>query len=195
MTGVQTCALPIYYEAMRRFARYKIRTLGRWYPTALPTGIKGKYRKSISNYGQSYGEWAEPVDVKAFQISDFIAPHPEETTAYIALLMDRMAEIAQALGKAQHAQEYAAVAAQVREGYQALVRTRKHDLDTDRQAKLVRPLYMNLLDKTQTAYAKLRLVKALDNYKWRLGTGFLSTPLILYEIGRASCRERVFCWV
>ena len=32
---------------MRRFARYKIRTLGRWYPTALPTGIKGKYRKSI----------------------------------------------------------------------------------------------------------------------------------------------------
>ncbi len=170
------------YEAMRRFARYKIRTLGRWYPTALPTGIKGKYRKSISNYGQSYGEWAEPVDVKAFQISDFIAPHPEETTAYIALLMDRMAEIAQALGKAQHAQEYAAVAAQVREGYQALVRTRKHDLDTDRQAKLVRPLYMNLLDKTQTAYAKLRLVKALDNYKWRLGTGFLSTPLILYVL-------------
>ena len=131
---------------------------------------------------RSYGERAEPVDVKAFQISDFIAPHPEETTAYIALLMDRMAEIAQALGKAQHAQEYAAVAAQVREGYQALVRTRKHDLDTDRQAKLVRPLYMNLLDKTQTAYAKLRLVKALDNYKWRLGTGFLSTPLILYVL-------------
>lgn len=170
------------YEAMRRFARYKIGTLGKWYPTALPTGVGGKRRKSISNYGQSYGEWAEPVDVKAFQISDFIAPHPEETTAYIALLMDRMAEIAQALGKAQHAQEYAAVAAQVREGYQALVRTRKHDLDTDRQAKLVRPLYMNLLDKTQTAYAKLRLVKALDNYKWRLGTGFLSTPLILYVL-------------
>lgn len=170
------------YEAMRRFARYKIRTLGRWYPTALPTGIGGKDRKHISNYGQSYGEWAEPVDVKAFAVSDFISPHPEETTAYIGLLMDRMAEIAQALGKAQHAQEYAAVAAQVREGYQALVRTRRHDLDTDRQAKLVRPLYMNLLDKTQTTYAKLRLAKALDNYNWRLGTGFLSTPLILYVL-------------
>ena len=170
------------YEAMRRFARYKTGTLGKWYPTALPTGIEGNHRKSISNYGQSYGEWAEPVDVKAFQISDFIAPHPEETTAYIALLMDRMAEIARVLDKPADTEAYFAVAAQVRAGYQALARTRKHDLDTDRQAKLVRPLYMKLLDKTQTAYAMLRLIKALDNYKWRLGTGFLSTPLILYVL-------------
>lgn len=170
------------YEAMRRFARYKIGTLGKWYPTALPTGVGGKRRKSISNYGQSYGEWAEPVDVKAFAVSDFISPHPEETTAYVALLMDRMAEIARTLSKTDHAEEYAAVAAKVREGYQALMRTKKHDLDTDRQAKLVRPLYMNLLDSTQTTYAKLRLVKALDKYQWRLGTGFLSTPLILYVL-------------
>lgn len=170
------------YAAMRRFARYKIGTLGKWYPTALPTGVGGKRRKSISNYGQSYGEWAEPVDVKAFQISNFVSPHPEETTAYIVLLMDRMAEIAHVLGKNADAEEFTKTAEQVREGYQALVRTRKHDLDTDRQAKLVRPLYMNLLDSTQTTYAKLRLVKALDNYKWRLGTGFLSTPLILYVL-------------
>lgn len=170
------------YDAMRRFAAYKIHTLGRRSLTSAPTGIERKYRKYISNYGQSYGEWAEPVDVKAFAISDFVCPHPEETTAYVVLLMDRMAEIARTLGKTADADEFAKTAGQVREGYQALVRTRKHDLDTDRQAKLVRPLYMDLLDSTQTTYAKLRLVKALDNYKWRLGTGFLSTPLILYVL-------------
>lgn len=170
------------YDAMHRFAVYKIHTLGRHYLTSAPTGIEKKYRKYISNYGQSYGEWAEPVDVKAFAISDFVCPHPEETTAYVILLMDRMAEIARMLGKTADAEEFAKTAGQVREGYQALIRTRKHDLDTDRQAKLVRPLYMDLLDSTQTTYAKLRLVKALDNYKWRLGTGFLSTPLILYVL-------------
>ena len=38
---------------------------------------------------------------------------------------------------------------------------------------------MNLLDEKQTSYAKERLVKAMENYGWRLGTGFLSTPFIL----------------
>lgn len=170
------------YDAMRRFADYKIRTLGRHYLTSAPTGIERKYRKYISNYGQSYGEWTEPVDVKAFAISDFVSPHPEETTAYIVLLMERMAEIARTLGKTDDAERFAKTAEQVREGYQALVSTKKHGLDTDRQAKLVRPLYMDLLNGTQAAYARSRLIKALDNYKWRLGTGFLSTPLILYVL-------------
>ena len=52
-------------------------------------------------------------------------------------------------------------------------------MDTDRQAKLVRPLHLNLLTEQQAEYAKQRLLKALDNYGWRLGTGFLSTPFIL----------------
>ena len=70
----------------------------------------------------------------------------------------------------------------MRRGYRELVKTKKHSLDTDRQAKLVRPLYLKLLDETQTAYAKERLLAALERYGWRLGTGFLSTPLILYVL-------------
>jgi len=38
---------------------------------------------------------------------------------------------------------------------------------------------MGLLNEEQTSYAKERLVKALEHYGWRVGTGFLSTPLIL----------------
>ena len=66
-----------------------------------------------------------------------------------------------------------------KKAYQELVERKDFTLDTDRQAKLVRPLYMDLLDDKQTKYAKERLIKALDNYGWRLGTGFLSTPMIL----------------
>ena len=57
-----------------------------------------------------------------------------------------------------------------------------HSLDTNRQAKLVRPLYMHLLDEKDEKYAKERLIKALEDYGWRLGTGFLSTPFILYVL-------------
>ena len=170
------------YDAMRRFAKYKESTLGKHYLTGAPTGIEHRYRRDISNYGQSYGEWAEPADVDAFRIADFVSPHPEETTAYIVLLMERMAEIATVLGRTGDAEEYSAVAARVRRGYQALVETRRHSLDTNRQAKLVRPLYMKLLNEEQREYAERRLLRALEDYGWRLGTGFLSTPLILYVL-------------
>ena len=172
------------YESMRRYALYKRSTLGKWYPTALPTGIERKERKQISNYGQAYGEWAEPADVKPFAVSDFVSPHPEETTAYVVYLMHHMENIARVLDKPDDAKLYHETAEQAKQGYQALVRTKKFSLDTDRQAKLVRPLYMELLDDAQTEYAKKRLIEALDRYGWRLGTGFLSTPLILYVLAQ-----------
>ncbi len=170
------------YDAMRRYARWKMGTVGKWYPTAVPTGAGLKTARAISNYGQSYGEWAEPADVNAFRVADFVSPHPEETTAYIVYLLRHMEKIARLLGKTEDAAEYAANAERVKAGYQMLVRSKKFALDTDRQAKLVRPLYMDLLDEQQAAFAKERLLKALDAYGWRLGTGFLSTPLILYVL-------------
>lgn len=171
-----------HYEQMRRYAQFKIKTLGKWYLTALPTGVKGKYRKDISNYGQSYGEWTEPVDVNAFRIADFVCPHPEETTAYVVYLLEHMAEIAGALGENEDAAMYREYADRARTGYQKLIETPKYSFDTDRQAKLVRPLYMELLDEKQTEFAQKRLLQALGHYGWRLGTGFLSTPFILYVL-------------
>ena len=170
------------YAAMKKYAMFKIKTLGKWYLTALPTGVGLKYRKYISNYGQSYGEWAEPVDVNAFRISDFVCPHPEETTAYVVYMLEHMAEIAAELGKKDDEKLYKKYADRARTGYRRLVQTKKYSYDTDRQAKLVRPLYMNLLTGEQREFAQKRLLKALDNYGWRLGTGFLSTPFILYVL-------------
>ena len=174
--------LEINYDAMRRYAAYKIRTLGKHYLTGLPTGLKRKYRKMISNYGQSYGEWAEPADVKAFSVSDFISPHPEETTAYIVYMLEHMEKIALVLNKPEDAEYYKKYSETAKTGYRKLIETKKYSYDTDRQAKLVRPLFMRLLDERQTAFAKRRLLKALDDYGWRLGTGFLSTPFILYVL-------------
>ncbi|MFR8010654.1 MAG: family 78 glycoside hydrolase catalytic domain [Clostridia bacterium] len=171
-----------HYAQMRKYAWFKIKTLGKWYPTALPTGVGFRHRKDIANYGQSYGEWTEPVDVNAFQISDFVSPHPEETTAYMVYMLEHMAEIAEALGEKADLLTYRKYAERARSGYRRLVETPKYSLDTDRQAKLVRPLYMKLLDEKQTEFAQKRLIQALDHYGWRLGTGFLSTPFILYVL-------------
>ncbi len=171
-----------HYEGIIRYAYFMIGRAGKWGgPYAKPMHLSHKNRKYAVNCGQSYGEWAEPDDVCAFQWYDFAAPHPEESTAYTYFTLHRVLEVAHILGKDDDKRlakirEYSEGA---RRAYQELVTKPKFTLDTDRQAKLVRPLYMGLLTEEQEAFAKKRLVKAMENYGWRLGTGFLSTPLIL----------------
>ena len=81
--------------------------------------------------------------------------------------------------RAQDAEEFRAYSEGCKKAYRELVSSGKYALDTDRQAQLVRPLALNLLDEQQKVYAQKRLIQALEHYDWRLGTGFLSTPLIL----------------
>lgn len=171
-----------YYDGMVKYAYFMINRAGKWGgPYAKPIHISCKNRKYFVNCGQSYGEWAEPNDVKAFYWFDFAAPHPEESTAYTYFTLKRVLEIADIIGKnddirLKKIKEYSDGA---KRAYREYVSKPKYSLDTDRQAKLVRPLYMGLLDDKQAEFAKQRLIKAMDNYDWRIGTGFLSTPMIM----------------
>ncbi|MCI6525040.1 MAG: family 78 glycoside hydrolase catalytic domain [Candidatus Enterosoma sp.] len=170
------------YESMKKYAEFLINRIGKWYLTASPTGVKGKDKKYLVNYGQAYGEWAEPCDVYNTTWKDCAIPHPEVATAYTSYVLSLFAEIAEHLGKIEDQNRYQDIAEKVKKSYQALSHTEKFTLDTDRQARLVRPLYFHLLDEKDTKYAKERLIKALENYNWRVGTGFLSTPLILFVL-------------
>ena len=168
------------YEGMKRYAKFMIHRAGRWGgPYAKPVKIPHSYKKYLVNRGQSYGEWAEPQDIYTMSFMDFAGPHPEVSTAYTSYVMSLMVEIAQLLGKTEDIGLYKEYADGCRTTYSQMAKTAQFTLDTDRQARLVRPLAFNLLDAQQTQYAKKRLIQALDNYGWRLGTGFLSTPLIL----------------
>ncbi len=168
-----------FYKGMKKYAAFMKKRCGRWYPTAVPTGLSRKYRKYLSNCGQAYGEWAEPADVYKTTWKDCAVTHPEEETAYTAKIMDCMKEISQTLGDTAAARQYRDFGEKVKRSYQALSETSAYSLDTDRQARLVRPLAFGLLNEKQEVYAKKRLIKALEHYGWRIGTGFLSTPLIL----------------
>ena len=168
------------YEGMKRYAEFMIGRCGKWGgPYAKPVRIPKKDKKYLVNCGQSYGEWAEPQDFYVMHWMDFAEPHPEVSTAYTAYIMALMMEIAETLGHTEDIPRYKEYRDGCRKTYQAMMKTEKFSLNTDRQARLVRPLAMNLLDEAQTAYARKRLIEALEHYGWRLGTGFLSTPLIL----------------
>ncbi len=169
-----------YYDRMKAYAHFMQNRCGKWGGSfAKSLHLTGEAKKYAVNRGQSYGEWAEPVEVCQFQWYDFAAPHPEVSTAYTAYVMSLMEEIAIELGHTEDLANYREYKEGCTKAYQALVQTKEYTLDTDRQAQLVRPLAFGLLDEEQTSFARRRLIQAMENYGWRLGTGFLSTPLIL----------------
>ena len=171
------------FKNMERYAMFMIKRCGIakgiYAIYAKPLHLSKENRKYQVNTGQSYGEWAEPNDVKAFVWTDFCMPHPEESMAYTIWMMRLMVEICDIVGDTTNKKLYEEYRDGITKAYQELVTKKDHTLDTNRQAKLVRPLYLNILTNEQEQFAKKRLVEALDFYNWRLGTGFLSTPFIL----------------
>lgn len=168
-----------YYDRMKRYAQFMMNRCGKLGLMAKPLGLKGEAAKYAVNAGQSYGEWAEPKEVYPNDWKDMVAPHPEVSTAYTSYVIGCMAEIAEELGYTEDAALFRKYSEGSRKAYQAMAELSDYSLDTDRQARLVRPLAFDLLNEQQKEYARKRLVQALENYGWRLGTGFLSTPLIL----------------
>ncbi len=166
------------YDAMKKYAGFVEHRLGKNALISKRHHVTGENRKYIVNVGQAYGEWAEPEEVHKMSWTDFVCPPAEVSTAYAAYVMQLMAEIAEKLGKNSDQKKYSLLHEKICKAYQELVE-KDYPLDTDQQARLVRPLYFGLLNEKQTAYARDRLIKALDHFGWRIGTGFLSTPLIL----------------
>ncbi len=170
------------YEGMKKYADFLITRIGKNDLLSAKNPVKGEKRRYIVNSGQAYGEWAEPRDVYPNNWTNVVLPEMEVSTAYTSHVLKLMSRISQELGKEEDAARFLDWSEKTRTGYQALVSTEEFSLDTDRQARLVRPLYFGLLDEKQDAYARERLIRAMENYGWRLGTGFLSTPQILHVL-------------
>ena len=146
--------------------------------------LKNREKDGHYEKGVHLGEWLEPLEFrdKAYGAK---AKHPEECTAYLYFTMTIMAEIASLLGEA--CDEYLKAAGEAKEAY-----AKYAELDTDRQAKLVRPLALELLDGEEKKKAQARLVKAVERFNYRVGTGFLSTPFLLGELTEAGAAETAY---
>jgi alpha-L-rhamnosidase len=167
------------YDSMKAHVEFQISRTNR-------TGLFGRRfpkpdRTYISNVGQAFGEWLEPEDVyQQAVIQDFIAPHPEEATAYLAYACELMVEVACILGHEADIPRFE----EYRDGCRAAYVAQFTPIDTGRQSKLVRPLALGLLDGELAQQTFDRLVTEIERRDYRVGTGFLSTPLILPLLSR-----------
>lgn len=140
--------------------------------------------------GVHLGEWLEPEEFRD-KVYGAQAKHPEECTAYLYLAMTTMAEIAELLGENAYADSCLEYAKGAKAAYHALF-VETGTLKTNRQAKLVRPLALGLLDGAAKTEAEELLEKAVKDYQYRVGTGFLSTPFLLPTLTKAGKPETAY---
>ena len=179
--------LRVYWPMMKKYAGYLMANLG--------MKDKKEAKKNLHNAytyekGVHLGEWLEPEEFRD-KVYGAQAKHPEECTAYLYYAMTIIGEIAGLLGDLAYQKECAGYAAGAKEAYNALF-VKKGALDTDRQAKLVRPLALGLLDDEARKKARTRLKRAVENYHFKVGTGFLSTPFILSVLTEAGEAETAY---
>ena len=146
--------------------------------------LKNREKDGHYEKGVHLGEWLEPVEFRD-KVYGAKAKHPEECTAYLYLTMTTVAEIASLLG--EPGAEYRRAADEAKAIYPKYA-----EPDTDRQAKLVRPLALGLLEVEQKKAARARLIQAVENFNYRVGTGFLSTPFLLGELTKAGAAETAY---
>lgn len=161
------------------------------------TGMRDKKEARANPYNQytyekgvHLGEWLEPEEFRD-RVYGTKARHPEECTAYLFYAMKTIGEIARILGEEEYVAKCKEYAEGAKKAYDFLF-VQKGSLDTDRQAKLVRPLALGLLDENGVRWAAERLEKAVKKYNFRVGTGFLSTPFLLPVLTAAGKAETAY---
>lgn len=177
------------WPMMRRYADHVLASLGL---TDKKQAKANPYNEFTYEKGIHLGEWLEPEEFRD-AVYGTQARHPEECTAYLHLMAETMARIADLMGDGAYAGRLRKVAEGSKRAYDHLF-VKTGTLDTDRQAKLVRPLTLGLLEGEQRTIAQERLVKAVEDYRYRVGTGFLSTPFLLpalTDAGRADVAYKV----
>lgn len=175
------------WPMIERYADYLMTHLGQ---TDKKTAKNNPNNAYTYEKGVHLGEWLEPEEFRD-QVYGAQAKHPEECTAYLYYAMQTIGTIADILGNADMAIRCSETAKGAKAAYDALF-VKTGSLDTNRQAKLVRPLALGLLDGAEKEYALQRLVQAIEDYRYRVGTGFLSTPFLLPVLTEAGETETAY---
>ncbi len=143
------------------------------------------YNQYTYEKGMHLGEWLEPAEFQEKISASNQPKHPEEATAYLYYAMTTIARIAEILGKSEEQKNFLQYAKGAKQAYHHLF-VETGTLDTNRQAKLVRPLALGLLDGKDKESAQKRLAKAITDYHYHVGTGFLSTVFLLPVLTEAG---------
>jgi alpha-L-rhamnosidase len=155
----------------------------------LVTRLAGETR--LWDTGFQYGDWLDPSappDRPARGMTDpaLVA------TAYFARSADLLARSARLLGRLEDAGRYAELAGEVRAAFVRAYVTAAGLLASDSPTAYALALQFELLDDAQRRRAGQRLVELVRENGFRIGTGFVGTPLICDALCASGAHDAAY---
>lgn len=148
----------------------------------------GELEKYIVDTGFHWGEWLRPGEGLALSAAKaFLRAPAVVATAYFAHSAGLLAQMATIVGEKEESARYQQLAKNVANAWRsAFVRAGGSRIGEDKQDDYVRGLAFNLLLPEQRPAAVARLVELIKAAGDHLGTGFLSTPMLLPTLVKAG---------
>jgi alpha-L-rhamnosidase len=150
--------------------------------------------KYIVDSGFHWGEWLRPGESAGkAMIGGFLSHYPVVSTAYLAHSARLLAEIARRIDRPGDAERYERLTGAVRQAWvKAFVTKDGARIGGDKQDDYVRALAFELLPPTMRARAADRLAELIHAADDHLGTGFLSTPMLLFVLSDNGYSDLAF---
>lgn len=140
----------------------------------------GDLQRYLVDTGYHWGEWLRPNEhIYGEVVKNILRPRGVVATAYLARSAEVLAKIADVLDRTEEAHHYRCLAGRVREAWRAAYVNADGRIGDDKQDDYVRALAFDLLLPEQRDAAFARLVALIVKADHHLGTGFLSTPMLL----------------
>ncbi|MFD4960414.1 family 78 glycoside hydrolase catalytic domain [Microbacterium sp. NPDC058389] len=142
------------------------------------TGVD-EVERWIVDRGFHWGEWLRPGEGDEAMAHNWTYGRPVVATAYFAHSSAVLSKIAGVLGRDEDRRRYEDHAARIRHAWRAAFVDDAGRIGEDKQDDYVRALAFGLLDPADEPAALARLVAQIEQADTHLGTGFLSTKLLL----------------
>jgi alpha-L-rhamnosidase len=188
--SAQYSSMTAWVDHLARRARRKSRP-DRW----LHRRRRPDVEAFILDTGYQFGEWLRPgADLGVKAVLDGPLHGSVVATAYLEHSARLLSTMATVIGRSQDADNYRLLADNTRRAWRTVFLHADGRVGTDRQDDYVRALAFDLLDEHEQPEAIRRLVALIERDDWHLGTGFLSTPMllpVLVDGGRADVAWRL----
>ncbi|MCC2031505.1 family 78 glycoside hydrolase catalytic domain [Microbacterium allomyrinae] len=139
----------------------------------------GELERWVVDSGFHWGEWLRPGEGDEEMEHNWTFGRPVVATAYFAHSSAVLAQIAGVLGKEDDRRRYEEQASLIRQAWRRAFVTSDGRIGDDEQDDYVRALAFGLLEAGDEPAAVARLVAKIEAAGMHLGTGFLSTKMLL----------------
>jgi len=154
----------------------------------------GRLEKYIVDTGYHWGEWLRPGSTFGSElVGNIFGRRASIATAYLAHSARLLSQIAAVIDRDVDAAHYRGLADSAAQAWrEAFVTKRGSRIGDDKQDDYVRGLAFELLLPSERPAAAARLAELVEQADYHLGTGFLSTPMLLGTLADAGYAEHAF---